>query len=284
MLCQVPTPQAVRTAPGSGGIVCTVFPTRAATGITKAYFHDMSPPPLSRAGEAPPPRQKSCLACIKAKRRCDQRVPACLRCAQRRATCVYSHPVRTLRARVRGVQGQPTPEHPPPAVHSASEQSHEEHEIPGDMTIDYDFCAAVDASTVDPLFGWPDDQAHLAYGDSSGVQQAAEPTLIPEPFQEWSLMAPFGDVSLLGDVAGKSVFPSQTTLAEAAPAPHKPACEITPTGHFNMEIVTAELDCKLAYSVERIKSAPKTMLTELQTPWCHPSLYKDDMPTVMQGQ
>ncbi|KAH7176629.1 hypothetical protein EDB81DRAFT_875430 [Dactylonectria macrodidyma] len=37
----------------------------------------------------PPPRRKSCAACIKAKRRCDMALPACLRCSQRRVTCQY---------------------------------------------------------------------------------------------------------------------------------------------------------------------------------------------------
>ncbi|POR34231.1 Uncharacterized protein TPAR_05558 [Tolypocladium paradoxum] len=46
----------------------------------------------------PPPRRKSCEACIKAKRRCDSAVPACLRCSQRRITCEY--PGRSARHRL----------------------------------------------------------------------------------------------------------------------------------------------------------------------------------------
>jgi hypothetical protein len=40
----------------------------------------------------PPPRRKSCTACIRAKRRCDLGQPACLRCAQRKLICRYDEP------------------------------------------------------------------------------------------------------------------------------------------------------------------------------------------------
>jgi hypothetical protein len=53
----------------------------------------------ARERNNPPPRKKSCAACIKAKRRCDFAVPACMRCSQRRIQCEY--PSRTLRAKVK---------------------------------------------------------------------------------------------------------------------------------------------------------------------------------------
>ncbi|UKZ67457.1 uncharacterized protein TrAtP1_008616 [Trichoderma atroviride] len=53
----------------------------------------------ARERNNPPPRKKSCAACIKAKRRCDFAVPACLRCSQRRIQCEY--PSRTLPTKVR---------------------------------------------------------------------------------------------------------------------------------------------------------------------------------------
>ncbi|KAK2016012.1 hypothetical protein LZ32DRAFT_689350 [Colletotrichum eremochloae] len=45
---------------------------------------------LERAN--PPPRRKTCLACIKAKRRCDHGQAACLRCSRRKIDCVYPTP------------------------------------------------------------------------------------------------------------------------------------------------------------------------------------------------
>lgn len=49
----------------------------------------------ARERRNPPPRRKSCAACVKAKRRCDMALPACLRCSQRCISCVYpSRPAR----------------------------------------------------------------------------------------------------------------------------------------------------------------------------------------------
>ncbi|KIV99143.1 hypothetical protein, variant [Verruconis gallopava] len=40
--------------------------------------------------DVPPPRRKSCSACVKAKRRCDMLLPQCTRCFQKKANCVYN--------------------------------------------------------------------------------------------------------------------------------------------------------------------------------------------------
>ena len=56
----------------------------------------------ARERHNPPPRRKSCAACIKAKRRCDFAVPACLRCSQRNIVCQY--PSRSLREQSRTAQ------------------------------------------------------------------------------------------------------------------------------------------------------------------------------------
>lgn len=66
----------------------------------------------ARERNNPPPRKKSCAACIKAKRRCDFAVPACLRCSQRRIQCDY--PSRTPRTDVRAsihAANEPMPLH-----------------------------------------------------------------------------------------------------------------------------------------------------------------------------
>lgn len=261
-----------------------MFPlTRAGTGlsITKACLHDMSPPPLSPVGDVPPPRRKSCLACVKAKRRCDQRAPSCFRCSQRKITCTYPHPARTRS--VRGLQSHPTPEPSRPAIYSAVEQSHGEHELFEDISFDHDLLLQADASALQHQPGWLDDQAHFAPPhDAFSCGQHAEEAASPLP-QKWSMMAPTVDVSLFGDAAGRSTFSSHTTSAHMTTRQTMPSYEIALTGYFNVDAINAELESKLAYAVEKIKSAPKTMLTALQTPWCHPSLYKDDMPLAMQG-
>lgn len=46
----------------------------------------------------------------------------------------------------------------------------------------------------------------------------------------------------------------------------------------------AALETNFSYAMDRIKAAPSNMLLENQTPWCHPLLYKETMPRVMQGK
>jgi hypothetical protein len=68
--------------------------TRKKTDNPRRLRPPLGPMSLSaRERQNPPPRRKSCSACIKAKRRCDTALPSCLRCSQRRITCVY--PART---------------------------------------------------------------------------------------------------------------------------------------------------------------------------------------------
>lgn len=44
----------------------------------------------ARERRNPPPRRKSCTACVRAKRRCDAALPSCFRCQQRRISCQYA--------------------------------------------------------------------------------------------------------------------------------------------------------------------------------------------------
>lgn len=39
---------------------------------------------------------------------------------------------------------------------------------------------------------------------------------------------------------------------------------------------------RLQWSIDEIRKAPKSMVLENQTPWCHPMVYKDEMPRSMQ--
>lgn len=98
------------------------------------------------------------------------------------------------------------------------------------------------------------------------------------------LIMPFRDVSLFEDISYGQGFalPSLVTDMVASGAP--PALPATPSRSFNLDAISAELDANLSYAVAEIKSAPRSMLLELQTPWCHACLYKEEMPRVMQGQ
>lgn len=68
----------------------------------------------------PPPRRKSCLACIKARRRCDQASPACQRCAQRNIDCQYPQGARSKRGP--GLVPSPAPASPSAHMSGAEQQ------------------------------------------------------------------------------------------------------------------------------------------------------------------
>ncbi|TWU75132.1 hypothetical protein ED733_002773 [Metarhizium rileyi] len=51
------------------------------------------------------------------------------------------------------------------------------------------------------------------------------------------------------------------------------------TRELHIEAVIAE---RLRFALDEIKKVPSLMISETQTPWCHPLLYKDGMPRSMQ--
>ncbi|KAJ6171378.1 hypothetical protein N7470_000445 [Penicillium chermesinum] len=60
----------------------------------------------------------------------------------------------------------------------------------------------------------------------------------------------------------------ELSVARARAQPPKPLSEI--------------LASRLQYSIDVFRDAPRMMIMENQTPWCHPQLYKNKMPKVMQ--
>lgn len=125
-------------------------------------------------------------------------------------------------------------------------------------------------------FPWPDDneEIHLIEGTALG----------PGTTLEWPSAVSLCDAPLLEDISCGAESPWHSIAADMAHIEAAPALQVIPIERFNVEAISAELDGNLSYAVEEIKSAPRTMLSELRTPWCHVSLYKDDMPRVMQGQ
>ncbi|ROV89644.1 hypothetical protein VSDG_08072 [Cytospora chrysosperma] len=69
-----------------------------------------------------------------------------------------------------------------------------------------------------------------------------------------------------------------TTMDLAARAP----LELSAPRRLNVAALTNEIESKLLYAIDKIKAAPRTMLLETGTPWCHPLLYREQMPRVMQ--
>lgn len=67
-------------------------------------------------------------------------------------------------------------------------------------------------------------------------------------------------------------------------APKSPLRVPTARRRLDLTRLHAVLETNFSYAVDRIKTAPSTMLLENQAPWCHPLLYTDRMPREMQGK
>ncbi|KAF3760709.1 hypothetical protein M406DRAFT_47488 [Cryphonectria parasitica EP155] len=129
---------------------------------------------------------------------------------------------------------------------------------------------------------WPGDE-HFDTDltvDSFGTIQ--DPALSSVPSWTDSTTALFenesGEAGLISTTTDmyKPVYPTRGVSPRSS-------LQVAPPRHFNLEAINQEVQNRLLYAMDQIKSAPKTMLAELQTPWCHPALYRDEVPQVMQG-
>lgn len=240
-------------------------------------------PPLSRLErEDPPPRRKSCLACVKSKRRCDQRFPACLRCAQRRISCNYpSWTGRSTRAQTQPALNARSA----PRQTRDSDEVHRENITASDVSIGAspDMRLLESFQADDETYNYEDSQLHE---DSFVNAEGPASTTLLMDVSCWT--AQLDDMPFHGDVVADSEVYCDMSLARMPSAYADvsiglPSQLASPSG-FNVEAVTRTLECKLSYTVEQIKAAPSQMLLEMQTPWCHNSLYKDEIPRYMQGQ
>ncbi|ROV95690.1 hypothetical protein VMCG_07632 [Cytospora schulzeri] len=133
---------------------------------------------------------------------------------------------------------------------------------------------------------WPGNEAHNLQVDELALGVEA-PLLSSQPVDTWgstlcrqdSVLPGAGeqnDLEYLFDFA--EACPSPTTMDLAARAP----LEFSAPRCFDVAALTNEIESKLQYAIDRIKAAPRTMLLETETPWCHPLLYREQMPRVMQ--
>lgn len=126
-----------------------------------------------------------------------------------------------------------------------------------------------------PMISWPD------HPEVSQVDEELAPIFGTIP--EWPSEGSFPDISLLENSPQGQRLLSGSPVIEMAFDEDIPTLPVISTGYLNIEAISARLNSNLSYAVEKIKSAPSTMLLELQAPWCHVTLYKDEMPRVMQG-
>lgn len=129
-------------------------------------------------------------------------------------------------------------------------------------------------------------------GEDGGVEDGlfefvAEPSLEAQPVDSMHWTTDLGDGTAFEEQASDSFFSSQTPRANTATASTdvliRPPLELATPRSFNVDMVSRLLENNLSYAVGKMKSAPQQMLLELETPWCHALLYKDEMPRVMQG-
>lgn len=246
----------------------------------------------------PPPRRKSCAACIKSKRRCDVGFPTCQRCLHRQIECVYEPaggPLRTDRParqrrqhaakQVGGVAAAPSC----PAVTSD----------PGEMTplvtslegvgdlLPWDHLPSLGsplppfdpfsthtpsntlatASSTDTLLATADPWEFTMFQDADSLLDSI--LMTPAPPAPKSLEVYRGSIQDVEKGTGRLQFdfPGYPTNLTGPPVP------------FNMSQIFRS---RLNFAVEELRRAPKLFLETTGTPWMHPLLYRDYMPPVME--
>ncbi|KAK3318950.1 hypothetical protein B0H66DRAFT_253510 [Apodospora peruviana] len=228
----------------------------------------------------PPPRRKSCAACIKAKRRCTLEIPACLRCSQRQLDCKYA-PGSTA-------PKKPAPRHQYPA-HNIQEQ------LNTTITAKPATNVALEMHIPSIAGEWT-----MAANLGIGMEEDNLPldlTSHPPPLDSCSIS--MTDL-LLEDISradGDNQHASQPmegmSTSESTP-PGLTVSDATALGQFYMplsfpldtpqhqDFVQFALKTRLQYAIDKITAASRQMVTENQTPWCHPHLYEFHMPRSME--
>ncbi|TPX06804.1 uncharacterized protein E0L32_002300 [Thyridium curvatum] len=204
----------------------------------------------------PPPRRKSCAACIKAKRRCDNGQPACLRCSRRRITCQYP-------SNSTGGTGMATAPATPGAEITALVPS---AQVPSS-----------DAVAENHMPTWTQPQDSRPSYATAPLQDMADTDNLSNAEILWDFLPPT-TVTLGGHSASASLTP-----AAQQPTPAPPAFSVLSNSSTlrTVEIVAKIIDTRLLYGLEAIKAAPRQMVLEMQTPWAHASLYREGMPRCM---
>ncbi|KAH6849633.1 hypothetical protein B0I37DRAFT_306966 [Chaetomium sp. MPI-CAGE-AT-0009] len=201
--------------------------------------------PLSRSAlerRNPPPRRKSCAACIRAKRRCNLAQPTCSRCSHRMVQCVYPS----------GQVDRTTHGRPAAEVISAEARSSSvaEQTCPPSFDLlsraDFDF----DTGTLDFLLDTPNTPNHLGRSPLASGSTIDERNALDNLFPSFALS------------------PTMPFYQPMFPKPGSPTFYVTYQ--------------RLQYALEHLMNAPKQMAHENALPWCHAQLYRDAMPRAMQ--
>ncbi|KAI1129668.1 hypothetical protein F5Y10DRAFT_146296 [Nemania abortiva] len=219
------------------------------------------PPSLSAIERGnPPPRRKSCAACIGAKRRCDLRRPSCLRCSQRQIECAY--PEGAVR---RGSSN--TTSSPAGVSLNAQPQELMKSSIPEMTSWEANFDFNMDLNP--------------AYNPSCSSFPAMPFDTPPMPGLEF-LDEVVNMESTLSSIPPTPGLPLglEEPLPVVVRSPKSPCANMS-----RMRLLSAASDLierRLHYAIDVFKRAPEDMVLDGGTPWSHPALYRDSMPTCLE--
>lgn len=218
---------------------------------------------------SPPPRGKSCTPCIKAKRRCDRELPKCARCASRQLACEY--PKRASRRAQRPVQ-RLAGGHDSCAegiARAGTPEDFDDLDSHGAVVPYYEHGEAMSSQAAELQIDAVSDILRT-------IERSSANDLEAPGFSAFFENDPLFGMGL-GDLDFNFHDPPMSLVNGDTQLCLQP-------GSFDVEAVTKRMERDWSYAVDQIKSAPRTMLLETQTPWCHVSLYKRTMPRTMQGE
>ncbi|KAI1260130.1 hypothetical protein F5Y18DRAFT_261298 [Xylariaceae sp. FL1019] len=220
------------------------------------------PPSLSQTERSnPPPRRKSCAACIKAKRRCDLGQPSCSRCSQRMLECTYaSHvEVSSQKACSTASSAVNTSSHIPP---QASTSAPTVEVTPWDDGFDFN-----------SIILSPSQQISCSSGPN---QLFNEPTVEPvvEEFRPLSQ-----DFNLNVHTPRPTVPDSRMPLILRGRGPGMASFTRIQLLRASAELV----EKRFRYTVDALKLVPERAACQGGgTPWAHPRVYHDSMPGFLE--
>ena len=210
----------------------------------------------------PPPRQKACAACTKAKRRCDFVSPSCARCSMRCIPCEY--PSRTLGASLNHRRSRAGARQDQGHNSSQTEWTAEDF-TDDDMSLTLAGPRSLTGARPDPV---PTPPASLAATtpDSGldGFMDSIDPCLT-------SLDSSSTPLDILSDETTAALrtlqFSDQLTVPQ------------TKTLEAMSEVIAKHLQ----FAIDVLNQAPASMVQTLSTPWSHHHLYKENMPKSIRG-
>ncbi|KAF4496036.1 C6 finger domain containing protein [Fusarium agapanthi] len=100
----------------------------------------------------------------------------------------------------------------------------------------------------------------------------------------WSIIEDFNTIISRIDASSNGLDTFDIPLEDVALELAQQPLALTGPSTQDFGNVSAHVLNRLQWAVDEIKEAPKKMVLENQTPWCHPLLYKDAMPRSMQGE